>query len=185
MRFCSMYPPARRRRGCGAVVRLTPSARALLRAHFVGLPLEDRRLRFGASLSAGAVVSYVDAIDFRHDAVFAVLDGETHLAGVAHLALGNDEAELGVSVLPEARGRGVGQALFAAALSHARQHGVARLLMHCLAGNAAMMHIARKFGMDVAIAAGEADAYLAVTPDVTAANGKRARHLHDGAPVSR
>jgi hypothetical protein len=36
--------------------------------------------------------------------------------------------------------------------------------MHCLTENSAMMHLARKQGMHIAAAAGEADAWLALPP---------------------
>jgi hypothetical protein len=36
--------------------------------------------------------------------------------------------------------------------------------MHCLTENAAMMHLARKQGMRIAAASGEADAHLALQP---------------------
>jgi hypothetical protein len=41
---------------------------------------------------------------------------------------------------------------------------VRTLFMHCLAENAAIMHLARKQGMQVVAAAGEADARLALPP---------------------
>jgi hypothetical protein len=40
--------------------------------------------------------------------------------------------------------------------------------MHCLAENAAMMHIARRSGMKIVVAWGDADAHLALSPGVTA-----------------
>jgi len=70
----------------------------------------------------------------------------------------------GVSVLPEHRGYGVGRALFARAAEHARNRFVPRLFMHCLAENAAIMHIARTSGMDIVAEQGDADAYLALSP---------------------
>jgi RimJ/RimL family protein N-acetyltransferase len=133
--------------------------RATLESHFLALSPHDRRLRFGATLSETAITGYVQGIDFQRDAVFGVIAPEG-LVGVAHLAMGGDVAELGISVLPQARGRGAGQRLFCRGTEHARERGLRRLLMHCLADNAAMMHIARRSGMSVVVAAGDADAYL-------------------------
>jgi RimJ/RimL family protein N-acetyltransferase len=73
-------------------------------------------------------------------------------------------AELGVSVLPAHRGRGVGSALLARAADHVRNRFVTRLFMHCLAENAAMMHIARKLGMKIFVDTGEADAFVKLAP---------------------
>jgi hypothetical protein len=56
------------------VQRLDKRARAPLLAHFLALAPEDRRLRFGSSLSAGAIAQYVGRIDFERDAAFGVYD---------------------------------------------------------------------------------------------------------------
>jgi GNAT superfamily N-acetyltransferase len=111
-----------------------------LLAHFLALGAEDRRLRFGLPLSDDSIADYVARIDFgRH-------------------------AELGVSVLPAHRGRGIGGALLERAHTHARNWGIGTLFMHCLTENAAMMHLARQQGMRIAAASGEADAHLALQP---------------------
>ena len=53
--------------------------------HFLALPSEDRRLRFGAALNDASICTYVRAIDFKHDALFGVLDDELCIIGAAHL----------------------------------------------------------------------------------------------------
>jgi GNAT superfamily N-acetyltransferase len=146
------------------VQRLTERTRTALPTHLLSLPAEDRRLRFGASISAERIEAYVAAIDFGRDAVFGVYDDELALVGVAHVAFLDDAAELGISVLPEHRGRGAGRALFARAAEHARNRFVSTVFMHCLAENAAMMHIARTSGMEIVVEAGDADAHLALSP---------------------
>jgi GNAT superfamily N-acetyltransferase len=146
------------------VQRLTEAAREKLREHFLRLPAEDVRLRFGSPLASEAIVAYVDRIDFDVDAVLGVYDDALELCGVAHVAFGDDAAELGVSVLPGHRGRGIGSALFERAAEHARNRFVTRLFMHCLSENAAMMHIARKSGMSICVNTGEADAFLKLPP---------------------
>jgi GNAT superfamily N-acetyltransferase len=138
--------------------------RPALERHFLSLGGEDRRLRFGVVLSDPAVRSYVSQIDFGRDAAFAVLDEELHLLGAAHLARGKGHAELGISVLPGQRGRGIGGALLARAHTHARNWGVRTLFMHCLTENGAIMHLARKQGMQIVAEAGEADAKLRLPP---------------------
>ena len=146
------------------VQRLSQSARPALVAHLLALPPEDRRLRFGASISPERIDAYVAGIDFGRDAVFGVFDDALALVGAAHVAFFDDAAELGVSVVPDHRGRGAGRALFARAAEHARNRFVPRLFMHCLAENTAMMHIARNSGMDIVVKAGDADAHLALSP---------------------
>ncbi|HEX5094053.1 MAG TPA: GNAT family N-acetyltransferase [Burkholderiales bacterium] len=133
-------------------------------AHLKLLGGEDRRLRFGMALSDGGIDDYVARIDFDRDAVIGVFDDALHLTGAAHLARAESHAELGVSVLPAHRGRGVGAVLLARAHVHARNWGTRVLFMHCLTENGAMMHLARKQGMRIVADGGEADAHLALPP---------------------
>jgi GNAT superfamily N-acetyltransferase len=139
---------------------LTRLDRGALEDHFVALGRDDRRLRFGASLNDAALRAYVGRIDFERDAAFGVFDDDLRLVGAAHLARASEHAELGVSVLPEHRGRGIGGALLARAHMRARNWGIDTLFMHCLTENAAIMHLARKQGMDIVAETGEADASL-------------------------
>src|SRR3989442_4365287 len=111
-----------------------------------------------------AVRIYVKRIDFGNDAVFGLLGDELPLIGAAHLGRGEGPAEFGVSVLAGHRRRGIGGALLARAHMHARNWRVRALFMHCLTENAAMMHLARKQGMDIVTEAGEADAWLKLPP---------------------
>ena len=138
--------------------------RPKLAVHLRALDAEDRRLRFGLPVSDETIREYVERIDFGRDVLFGVFDDELNLAGAAHLARAEAHAELGVSVLPAHRGRGIGGALLDRAHTHARNWGIGTLFMHCLTENAAMMHLARKQGMRIAAASGEADAHLALPP---------------------
>lgn len=138
--------------------------RADLIAHFAALSRADLRLRFGHALSIAALEAYVDDIDFEKDGIFGVFDADLRLVGVAHVALLRAAAEFGVSVLPGSRGAGVGKALFARAVTFARNHQVRSLFVHCLAENEVMLRIARAAGMRVVHSSGEAEAWLALAP---------------------
>jgi RimJ/RimL family protein N-acetyltransferase len=144
--------------------RLSPASREALRRHFHALEANDRRLRFGSMISDAGIDSYLAQIDFERDAVFGVFDDELNLAGVAHVAVSGGVAELGVSVSQSHRGRGVGSTLFDRAGMFARNHLVRILFMHCLTENQAMMHLAKKSGMRIVTASGEADAHLELPP---------------------
>jgi GNAT superfamily N-acetyltransferase len=146
------------------VQRLTEAARPKLRDHFLSLDANDIRLRFGSPLGSDAIAAYVEGIDFDTDAVFGVYEDELGFAATAHVAFGTDGAELGISVLPGHRSRGIGSALFARAVEHARNRFVTRMYMHCLSENAAMMHIAKKSGMNICVDTGEAEAFLKLEP---------------------
>ncbi|WP_055325250.1 GNAT family N-acetyltransferase [Ralstonia solanacearum] len=151
------------------VRELAAHHRSRLLKHLLALGEEDRLLRFGQVVGNHVIEAYVDSIDFDHDKVFGVYDDRLTLVGVGHLAYLRDNpqgrvAEFGVSVLESARGKGVGSALFQRAAMHGRNTKVRTLYMHCLSRNAAMMHIAKKAGMRVQYAYGEADAYLELPP---------------------
>ena len=138
--------------------------RAKYADHLRQLGAQDRRLRFGLAIADSAIDDYVARVDFDRDVLFGVFDDRLQLAGAAHLARSDDQAELGVSVLPAHRGRGVGSALLARAHVHARNWGIGALFMHCLTENGAMLHLARQQGMRIVAEGGEADAHLALAP---------------------
>jgi GNAT superfamily N-acetyltransferase len=146
------------------VQRLGASASTRYLEHLLALPADDVRLRFGAVVPSDVITKYVDGIDFDQDQVFGIHGDGLALIGAAHLAFNGDEAELGVSVIPGHRKRGVGTALVARAAEHARNRHVRQLFMHCLAENAAMIRIARGSSMDVVIDTGDADARVTLPP---------------------
>jgi GNAT superfamily N-acetyltransferase len=146
------------------VKRLSSGDRPALAAHFLQLDDADRRLRFGSARSDDSLREYVESLDFDRDAVFGAFDNELALAGVAHVAVSPDSAELGVSVLPAARERGIGTALFERANLFARTHYIRTMFTHCLTENRSMMRLARKAGMVIVTEAGEADARLELRP---------------------
>lgn len=147
-----------------AARRLNADGRPALVAHFLSLPVKDRRLRFCGPVAPSVIANYVDAIDFARDAVFGVYDDRLVLVAAAHVAFEDKVAELGISVLPKHRRRGVGGALFERAVAHARNRSMRRFFMHCLAENEPVIRIARRFGMDIVTRAGEAHAHLELPP---------------------
>lgn len=150
------------------VVRLVPRERSELLAHFLALEAEDRRLRFGAPIGDEVIATYVERIDFERDGVFGARDASLRLVGVVHAALFEGGSELGLSVLPDARGDGLGSALFARAIAHLRNRDVRQVMVHCLAENAAMRHLAKKHGMSAIHAGAESQARLAIDPPTPA-----------------
>lgn len=151
------------------VKALHPRHSARLLEHFVELGDDDRYLRFGRPIMDEAIAQYVERIDWSQDTLLGVFDDALALVGVAHLAvLPADDpasgrgrcAEFGVSVLPSARGRGLGTRLFDRSITHARNLGIDTFYMQCLARNATMMRIARRAGMRIEVEYGEANAYL-------------------------
>lgn len=156
------------------IKELGESERPLYQVHLLSLGDQDRYLRFGSPLSDTAIERYVAQIDFATNTLFGVFDDALELAGAGHFAPIPDRsdegephrraAEFGLSVAENARGKGLGTALFLRAAAHARNHGIGMLFMHCLSENRAMMRIARKAGMVIEQTHGEADAYLTLQP---------------------
>jgi GNAT superfamily N-acetyltransferase len=144
--------------------QLTEFDRTSLERHFLLLGAEDRRLRFGMALPDIALRGYVERIDLVRDAVFAATDDDLAIVAAAHLAHNGSDGELGLSVLPPHRARGLGSALLTRAHTHARNLGLRVLFVHCLAENGAMMHIARRDGMRIVAQDAEADAFLELEP---------------------
>lgn len=142
------------------VRELTRLDRAAYEQHLLALGADDRRLRFGAPVGDSVIRRYAAGIDFERDALFGIFDDRLELVGAAHLARGDDHAELGVSVLAGYRKRGFGGALLERAALHARNWRRPKLFMHCLRENETMMHLARQQGMDIVTDGGEADAWL-------------------------
>lgn len=160
------------------VKELPERHRRRLLMHFLALPDSDRLLRFGSMLSDELVTRYVQRIDFGRDTLFGVYDSKLKLIGVGHLAFAARDAkptltdvtnkdrvaEFGLSVSASARGLGIGSKLFERAAIHCRNADIDILTMQCLASNQIMMRIARKAGMQIQRAHGEADAYLKLMP---------------------
>ena len=143
-------------------VRLRGTDRAALARHFLALDADDRRLRFGAALTDEAVLQMEERIDFDRDEIFGIANDDLDLLGVVHVAFYPGKAELGLSVLPAARGIGLGNALFERAVTHLVNRGVREVFVHCLTENGAMMHLARRNGMQVVLDGSETDAHLAL-----------------------
>lgn len=144
-------------------VRLHATDRDRVQMHFLQLSADDRRLRFGATLSDESVIDYVQRIDFESDGIFAVGDDDLRLIGVLHIAHVmhvDSGAELGLSVLDGARGMGIGNALFARATMYLRNRAVREVIIHCLSENEAMMHLAHKHGMQLSRNGADSEARL-------------------------
>ena len=144
-------------------VKLNESDRPALLAHFLALGGEDRRLRFGFAARDVTIERYITDIDFERDAVFGVHGDDRSFDGVTHLALEKNHAEIGVSVLEHARGRGIGSALVSRAAVYAKNRGIEALFMQCLSENRTTMRIALALGMKVVTQGGNSEASLSLS----------------------
>jgi len=129
-----------------AVRALAERHRPHMLTHLLALGERDRYLRFGQIASDLQIARYVARIDFERDEVFGIFNHRLDVVALAHLALAGPNAEFGVSVLPQVRGRGFGGRLFERALLLARNRGVGTLVIHALSENTAMLRIVRRAG---------------------------------------
>ncbi|HZC95865.1 MAG TPA: GNAT family N-acetyltransferase [Bradyrhizobium sp.] len=139
---------------------LHDNERPQLLTHLLALDAQDRHLRFAHVLSDDGVRHYVEGIDLGRDVVFVVTGPDLAIIGAAHLAREDGHSELGLSVLPQSRGQGIGDALLARCVARARNWGMRVMFMNCLVENAAMMHLARKQDLKIAVSGAEAEAFV-------------------------
>jgi GNAT superfamily N-acetyltransferase len=118
------------------------------REHLLRLDAESRRNRFGGAVGDDMIEAYV-ATAMRTGSVVHgfLLDGV--LRGVAELrpyrAAFPKEAEVAFSIEKRWQSHGVGSALLERTLLVARNRGIKLIHMSCLADNARMQQLARKF----------------------------------------
>lgn len=137
--------------------------RPLFIEHLKRLPRDDRQFRFAhGNVSDEVIMAYVERIGVE-DLILGCFV-EERLAGAVHVAFAEDVAEIGVSVDPEYRNRGIGSDLFRRAARWARNRRAGKLYTLCQADNRAMMALATKQGMTVHRESGTAEAYLALDP---------------------
>jgi GNAT superfamily N-acetyltransferase len=167
----------------GVVQRLLPEQRPALLAHLLSLPPSDRQLRFGFALGPSVIADYVEKLDFARDTLLGVHADDLSLAALAHVAFAGPEAEIGLSVLPRHRQRGLGAALLERAVEHARNRGAGALLMQFLTTNAPVVRLAQRVGMRIFAAGIEARARLELARP--SATSRLAELAGDALAVSR
>jgi len=144
-----------------AIVRLSlPRDRFALEAHFAALGTEDLCNRFCHPVKPEAMAKYLDQWSAAGIPSYGIFNPDRALIAVGQLGQSEEELEVGLSVLPTYRRKGLALALLYRSASYARARGLKALSIHCLANNMPMLSLARRIGMTVEISSGEADGYL-------------------------
>lgn len=133
--------------------------------HFlVDIKGNDRYLRFGYQASNDNVIDYLAGAfkDFGTTNMWFIVENEGRVVGSVHVTISDfNVAEMGFTVSPDYRGRGLGQDLFQRAATWAMMKGAKTLYTQCLSENQVMQHIAKKNGMTVVtIGYGEKEATI-------------------------
>ncbi len=127
-------------------------------AHFRAIGSDDLRLRFCATLNEAAVRQHVDGLWARRGLVLAAVDGllwrgPMHRAGpvraLAELMVNGVEAELGISVDPALRRRGIATYLVQIAARLLSPRGVKVIRATTLPENVSFVSMARACGAEV------------------------------------
>lgn len=132
--------------------------------HLQRLKGEDRRLRFGTVATDEYIEKYVKDSWNKDDSVWFGCTHKWKMVAACHVAIYNDEAELGCSVDPRYRGQRLAQGMFDRAITYLRTKNISNVFMHCLTENQIMRHIAKKNDMVVESCCGETDAKVEVAP---------------------
>src|ERR1051325_8377465 len=122
------------------------------RDHLLRLDKESRRNRFGGAVSDEFIINYIE-LSLGLDAVIHGFFVDGTLRGVAELRpLGktfSDEAVAAFSIEKDWQSHGVGTVLLERTLLAARNRGVKLMHMACLANNARMVDLAKKFDAEL------------------------------------
>ena len=144
-----------------AIVRLSlPHDRRALEAHFAALSTDDLANRFCHFIKPEAVSKYLDQWSAARIPSYGIFNPDGALVAVSQLAQSEEDLEVGLSVLPAYRRKGLAMALLFRSASHARARGLKALIIHCLTQNLPMLSLAQRIGMTVEISNGEGDGRL-------------------------
>jgi GNAT superfamily N-acetyltransferase len=142
----------------GTIRRMWLSEGDKFRDHLLRLDRETRRLRFGMAVNDDFIVEYSSHIGDTKGLVYGYYaNGEMHAAAEIRL-LGDAwpaDAEGAFSVEPAHQNQGIGTELLGRIIRAARNRGVQRLYLNCMAENRKMQRICRKYDAELQFDHGE------------------------------
>lgn len=151
----------------GTIRRLWPPELGLYRDHLLRLDADSRRMRFGGAVDDAFIIDYAADAGRLDSLLYAYVESAL-VRGAAELRrLGGvlpGQAEAAFSVEAAYQNNGIGAALLGRVIRAARNRGIRRLHMICLADNRRMQRIARKYGAVLRFEEGEAVAELMPEP---------------------
>jgi RimJ/RimL family protein N-acetyltransferase len=142
----------------GTMRKLWPTEASKFRDHLLRLDKETRRLRFAHFVSDAFIEDYASRMAEFGSVVYGyLLEGRVRAAAELR-RLGDawgDEAEAAFSVEKTYQDQGIGSELMGRVVRAARNRGIRRLYMSCLAENSKMQAIARKHEAELRFEYGE------------------------------
>lgn len=142
----------------GSIRKLWPTETSAFRDHLLRLDQSSRRMRFAHSVSDAFIEDYAARMSDMGSVVFGYIEGNDIRAVAELRKLGDrwgDEAEAAFSVEHAFQDHGLGSEMMGRIIRSARNRGINRLYMSCLAENSKMQAIARKHEADLKFEYGE------------------------------
>ena len=150
--------PSNRQPLPGSIRKLWPNETDAFRDHLLRLDRDSRRMRFAHSVADSFIQDYAARMNDMGSIVFAYVEGSEVRAAAELRKLGDrwgTEAEAAFSVEKDFQDHGLGTELMGRVIRSARNRGIHRLYMSCLAENSKMQAIARKHEADLKFEYGE------------------------------
>ncbi len=142
----------------GTIRRMWLQETDKFRDHLLRLDKDSRRMRFGMAVSDSFITDYASRTGEMNCLVYGLFF-DNQMRAAAEIRLIGDswasDAEGAFSVEPEYQNRGFGTELLGRIIRAARNRGVRRLYMNCLAENHKMQRICRKYEADLHFDHGE------------------------------
>jgi RimJ/RimL family protein N-acetyltransferase len=142
----------------GSIRKLWPTETGAFRDHLLRLDTSSRRMRFAHSVSDAFIEDYASRMTDMGSIVFAYAEDGQVRAAAELRKLGDRwgaEAEAAFSVEKDYQDHGLGTELMGRVIRSARNRGIHKLYMSCLAENSKMQAIARKHEADLKFEYGE------------------------------
>lgn len=142
----------------GTIRKLWLSETDKFRDHLLRLDKDSRRLRFGMPVNDGFIEDYAARLPQMKGLVYGYFEDGVMRGAAEMRQIGEHwsvDAEGAFSVEKEFQNRGIGTELLGRIIRAARNRGISRLYMNCLAENQKMQRIARTFRAELHFDHGE------------------------------
>ena len=142
----------------GTIRKVWLSESDKFRDHLLRLDRDSRRMRFGMAVSDAFIIDYASRLNEMGCLVYGFFVNHEIRAAAEMRQIGDSwslDAEGAFSVEHEYQSRGIGSELLGRIIRAARNRGVSRLYMNCLAENHRMQRICRKYEAELVFDHGE------------------------------
>ena len=142
----------------GTIRKVWLSESDKFRDHLLRLDRDSRRMRFGMAVSDAFIIDYASRLNEMRCLVYGFFVGNEIRAAAEMRQIGDSwstDAEGAFSVEHEYQNRGIGTELLGRIIRAARNRGVSRLYMNCLAENHKMQRLCRKYEAELVFDHGE------------------------------